>query len=53
MMRLSDFVRDVVATRKLPKAEPGNLLPPAVLMKMDIEGILVILSSFVTLFASF
>ena len=40
MMRLSDFVTNVVATRKVPPMNQAKLKsqPPAVLMKMDIEG---------------
>ena len=40
-MRLSQFVLDVVATRKLPllsTEKPLGSKPPSVLMKMDIEG---------------
>ena len=35
-MRLSDFVLEKVLTRKIPKVDSTR--PPSVLMKMDIEG---------------
>lgn len=38
MKRLADYVLNVVATRRLPEDLQGHQLPPAVLMKMDIEG---------------
>lgn len=38
MMRLSDFVNKVVATRFIPSQHSDSSLPPAVVMKMDIEG---------------
>ena len=37
LVRLSQFLTDVVAKRKLPPSE-GRVQPPKVLMKMDIEG---------------
>ena len=37
LLRLSQFLLDVVGKRKLPPS-PGGGQPPTVLMKMDIEG---------------
>jgi len=36
-IRIADFINNVVATRRIPKAE-GEELPPAVVMKLDVEG---------------
>ena len=38
VIRLSDFLKYTVATRKLPNFPSLNLPPPNVVMKMDIEG---------------
>ena len=38
LVRLSDFLKNTVATRKLPNFPSLNLPPPNVVMKMDIEG---------------
>ena len=38
LMRLSKFVLDVVAHRKIPLLSDADNKPPSVLMKMDIEG---------------
>ena len=38
LMRLSKFVLDVVAHRKIPHLSDADNKPPSVLMKMDIEG---------------
>jgi hypothetical protein len=37
LIRLSDFLKNTVATRRLPEAPP-NSMHPNVVMKMDIEG---------------
>ncbi|XP_063712116.1 uncharacterized protein LOC134840293 [Symsagittifera roscoffensis] len=37
LIRLSEFIRDVVGTRRLP-SNAGGSKPPRVVMKMDIEG---------------
>ena len=37
LVRLADFLKNVVSRRNLPKAPKGKM-PPRVLMKMDIEG---------------
>ena len=37
LIRLSDFLKNIVGTRKLP-VPPSNSNPPKVIMKMDIEG---------------
>jgi len=36
-IRIADFINNVVATRRLPKTK-GQELPPAVIMKLDVEG---------------
>jgi hypothetical protein len=36
-IRIADFINNVVATRRIPK-EKGEELPPAVVMKLDVEG---------------
>jgi len=36
-IRIADFINNVVATRRLPQTE-GVELPPAVVMKLDVEG---------------
>ena len=38
LVRLSDFLKHTVATRKLPFVPPSNSISPNVVMKMDIEG---------------
>ena len=38
LLRLSKFVNEVVATRRIPKPRTSSPLPPSVVMKMDIEG---------------
>ena len=37
LVRLSDFLKNVVAVRKLP-VPPSETHPPQIVMKMDIEG---------------
>jgi len=37
-MRIAAFINHVVATRRIPKEEGGEELPPAVVMKLDVEG---------------
>ena len=37
LVRLSDFYKNIVRTRKLPVL-PSDMYPPKILMKMDIEG---------------
>jgi len=36
-IRIADFINNVVAKRRLPETE-GHELPPAVIMKLDVEG---------------
>ena len=38
LLRLSDFLKNVVGTRKIPESGISEILPPKVVMKMDIEG---------------
>ena len=38
LLRLSKFVNEVVAKRRIPKPRISSPLPPSVVMKMDIEG---------------
>ena len=38
LIRLSDFLKNIVGTRKLPNPTNPSLPPPNVVMKMDIEG---------------
>ena len=38
LIRLSDFLKNIVGKRKLPNFTNPNLPPPNVVMKMDIEG---------------
>lgn len=38
LMRLSQFVLDVVARRKIPIFHMPGIQPPSVVMKLDIEG---------------
>ena len=38
LMRLSQFVLDEVAHRKIPTFHMPGIQPPSVVMKLDIEG---------------
>ena len=38
LLRLASFVKDVVATRRIPDSIGSVSHPPQVIMKMDIEG---------------
>jgi len=38
LVRLSDFLKNVVGQRKIPNSPPNHRYPPKIIMKMDIEG---------------
>ena len=38
LIRLSDFLKNVVGTREIPESGISEILPPKVAMKMDVEG---------------